>query len=75
MNNIDKDTAEKLRNKFNGMFTERQKKEIMDAIKDIDKNKLSKILSECEDKIDAGDISDMMRNISKEDILEKIKRL
>jgi len=43
---MDNTTAERLKAKLNGLLTERQKNEILTAIKGMDKNQLLKIMSQ-----------------------------
>ncbi len=76
INNLDPKMSQRLKNKLNGLLTERQKKEIFDKIKDIDKSELQRM-------IEASNISNMsenelmriIENAGKNDVINKLKRL
>ena len=55
MNGFNPELSQKLKNKLSGLLTERQKKEIIDKIKDIDKAQLTKM-------VEASNISNMSEN-------------
>lgn len=76
INGLDPNLSNRLRNKLNGLLTERQKKEILDKIKDVDKAQLSRLIEASNIKnMNESELMRIIENAGKSDILNKLKRL
>ena len=76
MNRFDPELSQKLKNKLSGLLTERQKKEIIDKIKDIDKAQLTKMVEASNiSKMSESELMNIIEKAGKTDIINKLKRL
>ena len=76
INNLDPKVSQRLRNKLNGLLTERQKKEIFDKVKDIDKAELQRMLEASRiSNMSENELMSIIENAGKSDIINKLKRL
>ena len=74
MNGFDPETSKRLRDKLSGLLTERQKKEIIDKIKDIDKTELMKMAEASNiTKMSESELMGIIEKAGKD--LNKLKRL
>ncbi len=74
MNGFDPETSKRLRDKLSGLLTERQKKDIIDKIKDIDKTELMKMAEASNiTKMSENELMGIIEKAGKD--LNKLKRL
>lgn len=76
INNLDSKVSQRLKNKLNGLLTERQKREIFEKIKDIDKSELQRMIEKANiSSMSESELMNIIENAGKNDVINKLKRL
>lgn len=74
MQQINKNALNNAKRAIDNMFTDSQKQEIMNAIRNTDKQKLQSLISQLnENKINENNLQNIIKNVSKDEIIKFLK--
>ena len=74
MQQINKNALNNAKRAIDNMFTDSQKQEILNAIRNTDKQKLQSLISQLnENKINENNLQNIIKNVSKDEIIKFLK--